>query len=546
MPSSLAKKLYRSLSNHVGGSFLDDGSTHSVTSNVIAVVPSGPLNSSIRSIHVSNRKPTVEQGPQVPKDDKYPVVSFVIVYTMIFFNGCCFTAVVPSVPFYLQVLMAPPSFLGWVVSFYSLGQIFGSPLGGWMTSKLTSKNILTISSTIGFLSSTLYATAPVYMWILISRLFTGISAGMEFTTELTFIARNTTPQERTTFLASVTAVNVVGFIMGPALGTILATVDIEIFGLKIDQYTGPGWLLAGMFLVDLVMVRGWFQDHELVIDANSDDEHETEQTKLLGKEANGKTSSYGGTRDANNNCTSAKIFEGNKPPPSLSLVMTLIMVQFVIMCGFSVLETITSPLASDHFDWDVQACNLLFTGGGFVSLIAYVVFVVASRWVADRWLIVYALTLCFIGQILSIDWTSLSWAPRWMTTMMPPYLNRFLTGYMVMNAGFMTGRPVTFALYSKLIPSQYQGTYLGYMVAGGSAARTLGPFAAVALYYGVQTAGVNLLALFGSVGLFHLVCLLLVVWQWPRLLPVNPQLDSDKYDSEGETHSNGSTSSIDV
>jgi hypothetical protein len=33
-----------------------------------------------------------------------------------------FTAVVPSVPFYLQQLGAQPSFLGWVVSFYSLGQ----------------------------------------------------------------------------------------------------------------------------------------------------------------------------------------------------------------------------------------------------------------------------------------------------------------------------------------------------------------------------------------------------------------------------------------
>ena len=280
---------------------------------------------------------------------------------------------------------------------------------------------------------------------------------MEFTTELTFIAKNTTPQEQTTFLASVTAVNVVGFIMGPALGTILATVDIEVFGLKIDQYTGPGWLLAGMFLVDLVMVRGWFQDHELAFDANTededDDENLTEQTKLWGKEANGKSSSYGGTHDSKTNGTSANILEGNETPPSLSLVMSLIMVQFTVMCGFSVLETITSPLASDRFDWDVQACNLLFTGGGFVSLIAYVVFMVASRWVTDLLLIVYALTLCFIGQILSIDWTSLSWAPSWMTTMLPPYLNRFLTGYMVMNAVFKKGRPVRYlCTLSKLIP----------------------------------------------------------------------------------------------
>lgn len=542
--SNTAKRLYRTLSSHVNSSFLDDGSTHGVNSNMIAVVPSSGIVDSPRvnrkfsgSIRLSSRLTATNRDGEneedittspalqgIQRDNKYPVVSFIVVYTMIFFNGCCFTAVVPSVPFYLQILSAPPSFLGWVVSFYSLGQIFGSPLAGWLTSQLTSRRILTISSTLGLLSSTLYATAPAYMFILISRLLTGISAGMEFTTELTFIAKNTTTKERTTYLASVTAVNVVGFIMGPALGTVLATLDIELWGLKIDQYTGPGWLLAFMFLVDLCMVQGLFEDHELVLgdDEGEDDEdhqeEKPEETKALLKN-NGKNN-YGTPSIANHKENGS--FENNKdePPPSLSLVLGLIFVQFTVMCGFSVLETITSPLAQDNFDWDVQECNFLFTGGGFVSLAAYVIFVIASKWVQDRWLIVYALVLCFSGFVLAVDWSQLSFIPPWVSAMLPPYLNRFLGGYMVMNAGFMTGRPVTFALYSKLIPSQYQGKYLGWMVAGGSAARTLGPFAAVALYYGfANSSGLNLLALFGTVGIFHLLCLLYVAMEWPKLLP---------------------------
>ena len=132
---------------------------------------------------------------------------------MIFFNGCCFTAVVPSVPFYLQQLSAPPEFLGWVVSFYSLGQIFGSPLGGYLADKVSSKMLLKVSSTIGLLSSILYAIAPTHMIILFARLLTGISAGLEFSVELAFIAKGTTKKERTVFMASVTAVNVVGFIL---------------------------------------------------------------------------------------------------------------------------------------------------------------------------------------------------------------------------------------------------------------------------------------------------------------------------------------------
>ena len=147
------------------------------------------------------------------RQSRRPWISFIIIYTMIFFNGCCFTAVVPSVPFYLKELSAPPEFLGWVVSFYSLGQIFGSPLGGYLADKVSSKMLLTVSSTVGLLSSILYAIAPTHMIILFARLLTGISAGLEFSVELAFIAKGTTKKERTVFMASVTAVNVVGFIL---------------------------------------------------------------------------------------------------------------------------------------------------------------------------------------------------------------------------------------------------------------------------------------------------------------------------------------------
>lgn len=109
-----------------------------------------------------------------------------------------------------------------------------------------------------------------------------------------------------------------------------------------------------------------------------------------------------------------------------------------------------------------------------------------------------------------------------------------------MNAGFMTGRPVCFALYSKLIPSCYQGEFLGYMVAGGSAARTLGPFFAVWLYYHIEGPWKNTLALFGSEIAICLFCLVLVISMWPSLLPAKPKLQKrliDKSSDRLSTHS---------
>ena len=85
----------------------------------------------------------------------------------------------------------------------------------------------------------------------------------------------------------------------------------------------------------------------------------------------------------------------------------------------------------------------------------------------------------------------------------------------------MIGRPVTFALYSKLVPSEYQGKYLGWMVAGGSAARTLGPLMAVYLYYHIKGPWKNTFFLFGSEGVIMVICLVLVILLWPHLLPTS-------------------------
>ena len=205
------KALYSTLSSVVENSTLDDAAPFNIKANMTVVVPSKAVRESLRDASKLLEEEQEAMGGVLPDRDW---LSFAVIYTMIFFNGCCFTAVVPSVPFYLEVLGAAPSFLGWVVSFYSLGQIVGSPTAGWLADKLSSQRMLTMSSTLGLVSSTLYAVAPNYWFVLLSRFLTGISAGMEFTTELTYIARNTTEKERTTFLASVTAVNVVGFIMG--------------------------------------------------------------------------------------------------------------------------------------------------------------------------------------------------------------------------------------------------------------------------------------------------------------------------------------------
>mmetsp|Transcript_36855 Transcript_36855/g.68293 ORF Transcript_36855/g.68293 Transcript_36855/m.68293 type:complete len:217 (+) Transcript_36855:428-1078(+) len=187
--------LYRQVSSIVQGSFLDmdDGIGINVTTSPKVGRSPRIGRSTIRGrkseartslSHIVPNQAVTDSIRLKEKTSDRPLISFIVVYTMIFFNGCCFTAVVPSVPFYLEVLGAPPSFLGLVVSFYSVGQLIGSPVAGWLNDRVESKALLTLSSLIGLVSSTLYAAASNHWFILLSRLMTGISAGMEFTTEL--------------------------------------------------------------------------------------------------------------------------------------------------------------------------------------------------------------------------------------------------------------------------------------------------------------------------------------------------------------------------
>lgn len=524
-------------------------------------------DTSNKSLDISS-PPSVNEQPQIDINNSCStdeeaktqrsfqcICSFAVIYTLLFFNGCCFTAVAPSVPFYLEYLEAPPEFLGWVVSSYSLGQILGSPLAGRWNDHCSSKRLLIISAWVGLLSSILYSLAPGYHYLLMSRLITGISAGFELTTELTFIANHTTMKERTAFMASVTACNVVGFIVGPNLSSVLAMLNIKFLGLEIDQYTGPGWLLAAMFLISLVLLELVFTDEDPYYKAtdkkkelsststNSDnksvaellDDHHHHNNnnrteKLLSSEKSDDATMdlepRGGCRDVVDGYCAFEdedsMIKNNDPPPhpSLLLVMILIFVQFSIMCGFSLLETITSPLVEEEFGWTVRDCNILLACGGAFSLTVYGTFLALSKRLQDRQLVLAALVLCTLGFLLAVDWNSLGWMP---IEPLLPYKIRFLVGFNLIYGGFITGRPIVIALYSKLIDQHHQGQYLGWMVAGGSAARTLGPFYAVYFYYEIDGSGNNLVSLFGSVGLFHIVCILLLIYQWPHLLPKDPQ-----------------------
>eukprot|EP00573_Skeletonema_grethae_P007798 CAMPEP_0201696564 /NCGR_PEP_ID=MMETSP0578-20130828/8189_1 /ASSEMBLY_ACC=CAM_ASM_000663 /TAXON_ID=267565 /ORGANISM="Skeletonema grethea, Strain CCMP 1804" /LENGTH=126 /DNA_ID=CAMNT_0048182567 /DNA_START=492 /DNA_END=869 /DNA_ORIENTATION=- len=124
-------------------------------------------------------------------------------------------------------------------------------------------------------------------------------------------------------------------------------------GLEINEYTGPGWLLVALFVVDLIIVRVFFEESSTPL-SDSDELH----SKLLVNGENEKN--YGTNADRDSDRIESQVVVEQRLP-SLLVVGSLIFIQFSLMCVWSVLETIASLLAGDSFGWQIHECNILFT-----------------------------------------------------------------------------------------------------------------------------------------------------------------------------------------
>lgn len=126
------------------------------------------------------------------------------------------------------------------------------------------------------------------------------------------------------------------------------------------------------------------------------------------------------------------------------------------------------PLVQAYFGWSVFQANLLFTGGGIASLMAFAVVAVLGRTVADRVLVTWSLVIGGVGFALLLS-----------TPEKPLSIARFLLGFLTISVAFPLGRATVVALYTKLLPLPWQGTGQGIILAVGAVARIVGPFWAV-------------------------------------------------------------------
>ncbi|WP_276366493.1 TCR/Tet family MFS transporter [Chryseolinea sp. H1M3-3] len=115
---------------------------------------------------------------------------------------------------------------GWLVASFSIMQFIFSPVLGNLSDQYGRRPVLLISL-FGFgVDYLLTAFAPTIIWLFVGRTIAGIM-GASFTTASAYIADVSTPEKRAQNFGMIGAAFGLGFIIGPALGGVIANYGLR-------------------------------------------------------------------------------------------------------------------------------------------------------------------------------------------------------------------------------------------------------------------------------------------------------------------------------
>jgi MFS transporter, DHA1 family, tetracycline resistance protein len=136
---------------------------------------------------------------------------------------------------------------GWLVASFSIMQFIFSPVLGNLSDQYGRRPVLLISL-FGFgVDYLLTAFAPTIIWLFVGRTIAGIM-GASFTTASAYIADVSTPEKRAQNFGMIGAAFGLGFIIGPALGGVIANYGLRAPFIAAAILTFINWLY-GYFIL---------------------------------------------------------------------------------------------------------------------------------------------------------------------------------------------------------------------------------------------------------------------------------------------------------
>ncbi len=171
-----------------------------------------------------------------------PVLFLIVVVDLIGFG-----IIIPLLPFYAEHFQASPAEVGLLMAVYSAAQFVSAPFWGRLSDRVGRRPVLL---------GTIFAAALSYVWLglaetlpmlFAARAAGGLMAG-NISTAFAYAADVTTKENRAKGMGMIGAAFSIGFILGPAIGGILAGSDPAN-----ADYRTPSFAAAGLSAVAFVL-----------------------------------------------------------------------------------------------------------------------------------------------------------------------------------------------------------------------------------------------------------------------------------------------------
>jgi multidrug resistance protein len=166
-----------------------------------------------------------------------------VIFITVFIDLVGFGIVLPLLPYYAETYGASSLAIGFLSTSYSLMQFIFTPLWGRLSDRFGRRPLILLSlagSCTGFL---IFGLARSLVFLFVGRMVAGI-AGAIIPTTNAYIADITTPENRAKGMGLVGAAFGLGFILGPAIGGLLAPYGYDKPALLASAIAGLNLLFA--------------------------------------------------------------------------------------------------------------------------------------------------------------------------------------------------------------------------------------------------------------------------------------------------------------
>lgn len=188
----------------------------------------------------------------IPRATATPVAAVPTLFLVVFLDLIGFGMIIPVFPFYAQKVGVDPASVIFFLGLYSLGQLVGAPLWGSLSDRIGRRPVLLFTLLGNAAASWMLAYADSGLSLAASRILAGLAAG-NISAAYAYTTDITTDATRPKALGLLGSAFGLGFILGPALGGLLA-------GTNADNVGALARVAHGAAMLSLVaFVLTWFR-----------------------------------------------------------------------------------------------------------------------------------------------------------------------------------------------------------------------------------------------------------------------------------------------